>query len=1012
MSNYQILSGLGLFFLLSFPVFSQYNYTNFNSGNLSDWDGGVYTITLSNQSLRIVASDVGNSYEAMVYNFEEFNLSANPIVRLKIKTSSPVDVRIDVKDINWHVSNTVSVTHHITEDHFQLYTYDFSGKFSQSYPDAQIVDSTRINGILVYLNPGGPPYSGTLHFDDLLIGKPFGAAIALTGDENFGQVLPGNTQTNEMTITNIGGSTLSVSSITLPAGFTSDFVPGTIAPDSALTFMVTFTPVNETNYTGLLIIGSDATLGNNIMQLSAAGGLNEIPADFSDRIHINQIGYYPDLEKLGVVIDGTEEMVFRIWPASLDTILYEDTLSAPMYWDKSEEYVSIADFTDFTMEGQFVLEVPEIGRSYPFVISTARMDDVLRASLKSYFYNRASTALTPEFAGIWARDEGHPDTAVKIHASAASAARPENYIISSPKGWYDAGDFGKYVVNGGISVHTLLAAYEAFRPYFNGITVHIPESANGIPDILDEVMWELDWMLTMQDPNDGGVYHKLTTSEFEGFVMPADATNDRYVYYKSTAAALNFAAVMAQASRVYKDIDSSKASTFLTSAINAWNWSLNNPARYYIQSDINDMYDPDVNTGEYGDGNVDDEFTWAAAELYITTLDNSYLEHANFTADLTTPNWWTTGFLGYASILNNRYHLTDAISMTGIIDHVMDLADSLIYIREASPYKISTTTFYWGSNSFDENEGMVLMYAYLITGEERYLNGVISDLDYVLGRNAVNYSFLTGFGSNRVMNVHHRASIADGIVDPVPGFVVAGPHENWWRYDFCSPTDFGDIPAKTFQDVVCAPNMTEVTINWGAPFVFLTGALEYLTQRDQYEVTAPTRLTAFVQSDSSVYLTWTDHSTNEEYFIVERSLSPAGPFAQIVTLNQNITVFTDSLDLAPNTPYYYRIKAVNTSLNPGYSNVEEVNILSGISGEISLTSNLRYYPNPTHRYVYLKDATAEDVVVFNMTGQQIRTIIAQDNGTVVIDMIHADKGLYFIRIHDANTYRLIKIVKL
>ena len=152
-----------------------------------------------------------------------------------------------------------------------------------------------------------------------------------------------------------------------------------------------------------------------------------------------------------------------------------------------------------------------------FTIAANEYVAINRAAIRSYYLNRASIELLPKFAGTYARAEGHPDDHVLIHASAASEQRPEGTVISAPKGWYDAGDYNKYIVNSGITAYTLLAAYEQFPNYYNKQVLNIPESGNKVPDLLNEVMWNLQWMLAMQDPNDGGVYHKLTTKLFDPF---------------------------------------------------------------------------------------------------------------------------------------------------------------------------------------------------------------------------------------------------------------------------------------------------------------------------------------------------------------------------------------------------------------------------------------------------------------------------------------------------------------
>src|SRR6202012_2449680 len=155
--------------------------------------------------------------------------------------------------------------------------------------------------------------------------------------------------------------------------------------------------------------------------------------------------------------------------------------------------------------------------------------DVADASIKAYYFMRASIPLPEKYAGKWARAEGHPDTSVLVHPSAATDQLPAGTIISSPRGWYDAGDYNKYIVNSGISTGTLLSLYEDFPAYMKGVKLNIPESGNGLPDEWNEILWNLRWMLTMQDPNDGGVYHKLTTSAFDKFEMPNKDTARRYV---------------------------------------------------------------------------------------------------------------------------------------------------------------------------------------------------------------------------------------------------------------------------------------------------------------------------------------------------------------------------------------------------------------------------------------------------------------------------------------------------
>ncbi|KAA6316893.1 Xyloglucan-specific Endo-beta-1 4-glucanase BoGH9A, partial [termite gut metagenome] len=209
------------------------------------------------------------------------------------------------------------------------------------------------------------------------------------------------------------------------------------------------------------------------------------------------------------------------------------------------------EFSKVQAPGAYVIELTGVGQSYPFEIKESLLRPLAVAAVKAFYYQRASMPIEEKYAGKWNRPAGHPDTNVMIHPNASSPNRPAGTVISSPKGWYDAGDYNKYIVNSAYSIGLMLALAEDAPEYIKTLRVNIPESDNETPDLLDEIYYNLDWMLTMQDPEDGGVYHKLTTPNFEDFIKPTDCHQQRYVVYKSVTAALDFAASMAQAARVY-----------------------------------------------------------------------------------------------------------------------------------------------------------------------------------------------------------------------------------------------------------------------------------------------------------------------------------------------------------------------------------------------------------------------------------------------------------------------------
>jgi endoglucanase len=552
-------------------------------------------------------------------------------------------------------------------------------------------------------------------------------------------------------------------------------------------------------------------------------------------ILLNQIGFYPDENKLAV-IGGGDQTDFSVLTNDLKTKVFEGKLSGKKKSIFSDKQTQIADFSDLTQQGSFVIFVPGQGYSYPFEIKPHVHEEVLKGALKAFYFQRFSISLDEKYAGKWNRPFSHPDNQVFIHTSAASNSRPAGSVISGPGGWIDAGDYNKYVVNSGITMGTLLSVYEDFPEYFKTLNSNIPESRNDIPDILDETIWNLRWMLAMQDPNDGGVYHKCTNAEFDKMIMPDKAVAKRFVVQKSTAATLDFAAVTAQASRVLKDFESQLpglADSCLRASEKAWMWAKANPEIQYDQNTLNKQFDPDINTGAYGDRNFSDEFVWASAELFISTGKKEYLQAGNLFKDkrIIVPSWSQVKLLGFYSLIRFEHKLpfiTDEIS--DLKKLIVMKADSLVTKADASAYQtvmgLSAKDFIWGSNSVAANQGILLLQAFRITKEKRFLKYGLFNLDYLLGRNVTGYSFITGFGKKTPMHIHHRPSESDGIADPVPGLLAGGPNPG--MQDKCHYPS--SIPDEAYVDNVCSYASNEVAINWNAPLVYLAGAVEALHQ--------------------------------------------------------------------------------------------------------------------------------------------------------------------------------------
>ena len=550
----------------------------------------------------------------------------------------------------------------------------------------------------------------------------------------------------------------------------------------------------------------------------------------------NQLGFTPSSEKI-IVIPGSDANPLEIRDNNGKTIL---KLEAPLVydWDYSGEEVQSYDISALKDPGMYrIYRDGYMGNA--IVIGDKVYEDLARASLKWFYYQRASMPLDPQYAGKWARAAGHPDDKVIIYGSdKVTGGKGEGKTINSSRGWYDAGDYGKYIVNSGITVFTLLELYADFTSYMDSLSWNIPQEFKNYPQILEEVRYNLDWMFTMQDA-DGGVYHKVTTLKFGGSVLPEQDVAPRYAIIKNVTASLDFAAVMAQASIVYKKVDAAYADKCLKAAEKAYAWAKKNPNAFYKQP-------TDVNTGSYapGDENGKDEFRWAATELYrakVAVAGAKDKAAAGYLADLKknmfTPDgaWWgnVNMLAAFRVAKDEKTYGADLNKAARKV--IMDEADKLRAVGDTSGYHLPAFpwSWNWGSNSAMANNAMVLLHAYYLTKDKSYVDGAQQVLDYLLGKNPMEISYVTGFGYRSARNPHHRPSEGDLIDDPVPGMLVGGPHlgkqdinqdgkEHWKCPNYAS----ADKPALAYLDNRCSYATNEVAINWNAPLAYLSAALQ------------------------------------------------------------------------------------------------------------------------------------------------------------------------------------------
>ncbi|MFZ6027178.1 MAG: glycoside hydrolase family 9 protein [Chloroflexota bacterium] len=485
-------------------------------------------------------------------------------------------------------------------------------------------------------------------------------------------------------------------------------------------------------------------------------------------------------------------------------------------------------------------------RSNPFGVDPDLYDSLQTDALRYFYHVRSGIAITMPFAGDmqWTRAAGPADDAVGCRPG--DSACPYTYTLNVSKGWYDAGDYGKYVVNGGIAAWTLMNEYE--RNLYYGVEtalgdgmLNIPESGNEIPDILDEARWEMEFLLAMQVPDGyplaGMAHHKMHDEGWGPLPQaPAENTANRYLHAPSTAATLNLAATAAQCARIWQGYDTTFAAQCLAAAEKAWEAAVANPDRYADPSDGN-------GGGTYADGDVSDEFYWAAAELYVTTGEETYLEYMQesaiylqlptgeaFKGWQNSMGWPETAALGTISLalVPNDLAPTDVITAR---NNIVAAGDVYLNIALNEGYGVPTTPgqpggYVWGSNATMLNNAIIMALAHDFSQDAKYIDGVIQAMDYLLGRNPLGKSYISGYGENPLLHPHHRFWANEGIYPPPPPGVVAGGPNSNLQDGVAASQLAGCIYQNCYLDNRDSYSTNEVAINWNAPLAWVTAFLD------------------------------------------------------------------------------------------------------------------------------------------------------------------------------------------
>ncbi|HOM01358.1 MAG TPA: glycoside hydrolase family 9 protein [Acetivibrio sp.] len=525
---------------------------------------------------------------------------------------------------------------------------------------------------------------------------------------------------------------------------------------------------------------------------------------FDSRVRLNSIGFIPSHSKKASIAANCS--TFHVVKED-GTIVYTGTAMA-LYDNDTKEVVHIADFSPVTEEGTYYLAVPGVGKSVNFKIAKNVYEDAFKTAMLGMYLLRCGTSVSATYNGIH-----YSHAACHTRDAYLDYINGQHTIKESTKGWHDAGDYNKYVVNAGITVGSMFLAWEHFKDQLEPVVLEIPEKSNSIPDYLDEIKYEIDWLLTMQYPDGSGkVAHKVSTRNFGGFIMPENEHDERFFVPWSSAATADFVAMMAMASRIFRPYDPQYADKCINAAKVSYEFLKANPANVLANQS-------GFSTGEYATSSDADDRLWAAAEMWQTLGDEEYLRDfetraAQFSKKIEADfDWDNVGNLGmFTYILSERPGKNPGL-VQSIKDSLLATADFIVETSQKHGYgRTLGTTYYWGCNGTVVRQTMILQVANKISPKKDYVNAALDAIAHVFGRNNYNRSYVTGLGINPPMNPHDRRSGADGIREPWPGYLVGGgwPGPNNW------------------VDIQDSYETNEVAINWNAALIYaLAGFVNY-----------------------------------------------------------------------------------------------------------------------------------------------------------------------------------------
>jgi endoglucanase len=567
----------------------------------------------------------------------------------------------------------------------------------------------------------------------------------------------------------------------------------------------------------------------------------------TQRVHVDQVGYRPSATKRAVVAVEADRFAVR---ASDGTVALTGHCSGPIDDPDAGETVRRADFSTLSEPGEYRIAVGRgetgdddlretTGESVPFRVGADVYDDTLADTVRLYTLDRSNTAIDDPVTGLDVPAGHIQDAEARMYFG--DEFREEGDELNVAGGWYDAGDYGKYVPPAAVTVGQQLLAFERYPDAFEARQCDLPagesgarqssagrsstdgESVSELPDLLVEATFELEWLARMQR-EDGAVYHKVAAREWPAIdEAPTDDDRQRFVYGLSTFGTAQYAAVMAMAARVYAD----RAPEFADRALDDAN-----AAHDYLESNPDPEFrfdeGQDDGSGPYRKDTDREERFWAAAELLKTTGDTRYADYLEvrfadlFDAEVRAPVWDDTLSLGQWAYLTAD--AADDARADRLESAFVDYADDLVADIEADGYRcaLDTEDYHWASTKLALSKGGTLLLANALDPDDRYVAGALDQLHYALGRSPTGYSYVTGQGTHPPRNPHDR--LVEGTGTDLPGMVVGGANRNGddeRLAEYVAETDAP--PAKCYVDATESYSANEWAIDYTAPIFLVLG---------------------------------------------------------------------------------------------------------------------------------------------------------------------------------------------